>query len=505
MSNTVAVTSEYRSLPLSLLDESSTNPRRTFDPAKLVELAQSIAQSGLIQPITVRPKADRFEIVAGARRYRAAQIAEQSEIPTRVLDLTDSQSLEIQIVENSQRQDVHPYEEASGYQRLLDLPGYDVAALASKCGKSQSHVYARLTLLALIPEIAESFQQESITASHANLLARLTPEQQAQAFPNAFRKNYQDDELQLLPAKSLASWIEDNLYLALADAPFDKESETLLPAAGSCVACPKRSGFNAALFADVAEDFCFDGECFRAKINSHIESAKSGVAELVQISTMWRPVKDRPVGELAPTEYIVIDRPNGEPATTCGSATPAIITHGHGVGVLRVVCADQDCPVHHPSRSIENDDDSDAEWQERQKQAEIEREKKKKLREKRLRSLTLQFPASVTEAQTRFLLTALVMGNLDDAMERIALRLEDGATDGDKSSDDICAAAIADCMPSSLMGYLAELALGSFVDLPREEEIDYLGLADKLFAPAPPAKAVKKSAPAKTVKRTAKK
>lgn len=93
MNTATATFSEYRTLPLSLIDESTTNPRRTFEPTKLVELAQSISVSGLIQPITVRPKADRFEIIAGARRYRAAQIAELAEVPTRVLDLTDESTL----------------------------------------------------------------------------------------------------------------------------------------------------------------------------------------------------------------------------------------------------------------------------------------------------------------------------------------------------------------------------------------------------------------------------
>lgn len=87
--NTAAATfSEYRTLPLTLINKSTTNHRRTFEPTKLVELAQSISVSGLIQPLTVRPKADRFEIIAGARRYRAAQIAELTEVPTRILELT---------------------------------------------------------------------------------------------------------------------------------------------------------------------------------------------------------------------------------------------------------------------------------------------------------------------------------------------------------------------------------------------------------------------------------
>ena len=119
MYTTAIAESGYRNLPLAMLDESCTNPRRTFEPSKLVELAHSLTMHGLIQPI-----------------------ADLADLPTRILELSDEETLEVQIIENSQRQDVHPYEEAAGYQRLLDLPGYDVAALASKCGKSQSHIYA---------------------------------------------------------------------------------------------------------------------------------------------------------------------------------------------------------------------------------------------------------------------------------------------------------------------------------------------------------------------------
>jgi ParB family chromosome partitioning protein len=87
--------SGYRNLPLSMLDESSTNPRRTFEPTKLAELVQSLTVHGLIQPITVRPKGDRFEVVADARRFRAAQIVELADVSTRILELADEQTLEI--------------------------------------------------------------------------------------------------------------------------------------------------------------------------------------------------------------------------------------------------------------------------------------------------------------------------------------------------------------------------------------------------------------------------
>ena len=256
MNTETAAVSGYKTLPLSMLQESSTNPRRTFEPTKLVELAHSLSVHGLIQPITVRPMGEAYEIVAGARRFRAAQIAELAAVPVRILDLSDAEMIEIQIIENSQRQDVHPYEEAAAYQRLLDLPGYTVEALVQKTGRSQSHIYARLTLLALISEVATAFQEERITASHASLIARLPADRQADAFEQCWRKDYQDKEPHLLPAKNVAAWIQANLYLPLAAAPFDREDPSLNPAAGSCTTCPRRSGFNTSLFCDVQGDQC---------------------------------------------------------------------------------------------------------------------------------------------------------------------------------------------------------------------------------------------------------
>ncbi len=180
--------SEFKYIAIDTVHESATNPRRTFDEYKLAELAESIRTNGLIQPITVRPNSVGFEIVAGARRFRAAQLAELFSLPARIVDIDDAQTLEWQLVENSQRVDVHPYEEAQGFQRLLDMPAYDVATLVEKSGKSASHIYARLSLLQLIPAIAEAFSAERITASHANLLARLRRSHRPRPSSNAGAK-----------------------------------------------------------------------------------------------------------------------------------------------------------------------------------------------------------------------------------------------------------------------------------------------------------------------------
>ncbi len=124
-------------------------------------------------------------------------------VPARIVDIGYAQALEWQLVENSQRMDVHPYKEAQGFQRLLDILGYDVAALVEKSGKSASHIYARLSLLQVIPTVAEAFIQERVAASHANLLARLPQESQTEAFDQCWRKDWQDKSRTSYPPSML--------------------------------------------------------------------------------------------------------------------------------------------------------------------------------------------------------------------------------------------------------------------------------------------------------------
>jgi ParB family chromosome partitioning protein len=343
--------SEFQYIAIDTIHESATNPRRTFDEARLQELAESIRTNGLIQPITVRPNAEGFEIVAGARRFRAAQLAELFSLPARIVDISDAQSQEWQLVENSQRIDVHPYEEAQGFERLLEMPGYDVATLVEKSGKSASHVYARLSLLQLIPSIAEAFSAERITASHANLLARLPQESQAEAFEQCWRKDWQDKEPHLLPARHLAAWIQTNLYLALADAPFDREDPTLNAAAGACVTCPRRSGYNTSLFSDVQGDQCLDGACYQTKVNAHLDRAIAARPELVQIEHGYRSPKEKRPGAVQRGHFREIehtDNPDAEPVLPCEAARPAIIVYGKRVGTTLTVCTDDSCPIHDP-------------------------------------------------------------------------------------------------------------------------------------------------------------
>jgi ParB/RepB/Spo0J family partition protein len=143
---------EYRNLPLAVLIESATNPRRTFEDSALKELAESIRTQGVLSPLLVRPVTEQsFEIVAGAQRYRAAQIAEAVTVPVRIVNLTDAEALEAQLIENLQRSDVHPLEEARGFEALLKLedPKYSIEQIAAKVAKTPAYVAQRIRLTEL--------------------------------------------------------------------------------------------------------------------------------------------------------------------------------------------------------------------------------------------------------------------------------------------------------------------------------------------------------------------
>ena len=240
---------------------------------------------------------------------------------------------------------------------MLDIPGYDVSALVEKSGKSASHVYARLSLLQLIPTVAEAFTQERITASHANLIARLPQESQTEAFEQCWRKDWQDKEPHLLPAKHVAAWIQANLYLSLADAPFDREDPTLKPAAGACVTCPRRSGYNTALFADVFSDQCLDSSCYQSKVEAFLDREIAAHPGLVQIENGWRNPKEQRPGAVQRGHVreleTVIDNPDAEPVMLCEAAKPAIVVYGRQLGRKLTVCTDKHCPVHDPQAAAE--------------------------------------------------------------------------------------------------------------------------------------------------------
>ncbi len=160
-----------RLVPIEFISRNPRNPRRYFDETELHDLASSIRQHGIVQPVVVRTIAsDRYEIIAGERRWRAAQLAGLIEIPVIVRDVDDKTALEIAIVENVQRADLNPLEEALGYEQLIAEHGYTQNDLGEIIGKSRSHVANSLRLLKLPDPVRDMLAAGSLSAGHARAL-----------------------------------------------------------------------------------------------------------------------------------------------------------------------------------------------------------------------------------------------------------------------------------------------------------------------------------------------
>ena len=161
-----------RRLPIDFLIANRANPRREFDQSQLDELANSIREKGVMQPLLVRPTTDpnQFEIIAGERRWRASQLAGLSEVPVLIREVDDKEALELAIIENVQRVDLNPLEEAMGYGQLIEQFDYTQQDLAQVIGKSRSHVANTLRLLKLPDDVRSMLSRGELTAGHARTL-----------------------------------------------------------------------------------------------------------------------------------------------------------------------------------------------------------------------------------------------------------------------------------------------------------------------------------------------
>lgn len=286
-------TETFARLALAHIEPSLTNPRKTFDAAKLQELADSIKASGVHQPVLVRPLPGSrledthldpatgkkrtvlptHELVAGERRYRASKLAGVADIPAMIRELTDDQVLEIQMVENLQRDDLSELEEAEGYRMMMDRLGLNAEAVGAKIGKSRAYVYARTKLLDLGPDARQALRDKKIEASTALLIARIPDAKlQAKALKEVLEgeHDYQEGKRVPLSHRKALALMQRDYMLQLDKATFPIQSVDLLPAAGACDACPKRTGAAPELFSDVkSADVCTDPTCFHKKEEAH--------------------------------------------------------------------------------------------------------------------------------------------------------------------------------------------------------------------------------------------
>lgn len=289
-----------REIPIARLVLSTTEAqverRKHFDNAAIAELAESIKTVGLLSPIIARPvrgrrstglngvyfphlgkdvfspdeaekiERDTFELVAGERRLLAAKRAGLETIAVSVRELTDEQVLEVQLVENLQREGLHELAEAEGYEALQKL-GHSADEIADKVGKSKGYVYARMKLLALGKPARKAFFDGKINASIALLLARIPVEElQVRALKEITDEGGWDGPMSFREARD---YIHQNFTTRLPGG-FPMADATLVPAAGPCTSCPKRSGNQPQLFDDEkTADVCTDPVCFKAKREAH--------------------------------------------------------------------------------------------------------------------------------------------------------------------------------------------------------------------------------------------
>ncbi|MEW6511861.1 MAG: ParB/RepB/Spo0J family partition protein [Bacteroidota bacterium] len=328
---------------LAELQESPLNPRRGFDKASMDERTASIRERGILTPLLVRRVNSHFEIVAGARRFRAAKTAGLESVPVIVKEFTDEEAAEVMLIDNLQRQDVHPLDEAEGYRRLLKAKNGDVKAIAAKVGKSTSYIYGRLALNNLTEHSRKAYLGGRMELGHALLVAKLQPDEQKQVVNEEISR-------QGASIVDLKRFIEEELLLDLSGAPWKKDDETLIPKAGSCLICTKRTGMNPELFQDFGKgDKCLDGKCFHAKMDAFLVRKRlelQKVGEKVQNISLnfWTNIKG------------VLGRDHYRDWKGCEHRVIGLIVDGKGIGSTKKICLTSDCKKCNPGRHIDGHD-----------------------------------------------------------------------------------------------------------------------------------------------------
>lgn len=304
---------EFQTISTAAIEESKLNPRRTFDKDSLEELAASIREKGVLQPILVRPKGGAFELVAGARRYRASVIAGNLTIPAMVRELDDKQVLEIMVIENAQRADVHPLEEADAFQALIGVHGHDPESIAARIGKTVSYVRGRLLLTNLEKLPRAALLDGILPLGHAQLIARLKPDLQPAAIHACRIKKAGngfdvDGWAGVARLSDLKNWITREAVLHVKHAKWALDDAALLPQAGPCTTCPKRTGVNVQLFPELEHDVCTDrgywNEKEKALLEVRIQEAREKGVQLLSLDYSAKK-KSLPEGVLHSSEWSI--------------------------------------------------------------------------------------------------------------------------------------------------------------------------------------------------------
>lgn len=291
------VKGELKDIPLIQVDLSPQNYRTLIPEESILELAKGIALHGMISPVTVRlMPSGRFELVAGERRIRAARIINMEMVPAVIKVLTDQQAREIRLLENLQRENAHPLDEAYGIA-MLQEDGKSIDEISARLGKSKSYIYNRIKLCQLVPSIQEMFLANKILLMEAQEMAILSPNAQAEFF----ERHCTDWESESFTIGNFKYYISRYKY-DLNEAPFDVNDMQLIPCAGACTTCPFNSATLSTLFPEMAEDAtCTNKACYNEKC---LAQSKNQILEAVE---NFHPTAILAYGKLSEEDQTVID------------------------------------------------------------------------------------------------------------------------------------------------------------------------------------------------------
>jgi ParB/RepB/Spo0J family partition protein len=351
-------------LPIAKIDIDN-QVRKDFNLDSLNELAQSIKENGLIQPITVRKifhedagKDERpylYKLVTGERRLRATKLLKADTIRAIIQDFfTTGEILQVQIIENLQREGLHPMEEAWGYSQLIEVNKLTRKNIAEKIGKSLSYIDKRVQLMKLYPEAQKLFRENRLTVSHAIEIARLDEDLQKEVLKRIYRScdnSYQDID-------TTRDIIKNEFMTDLSSAVFDLKDSLLVKQAGACNGCFKNTSCYETLFDDLAtkgKAFCTDKACFNNKTKTFQRNKITAAMDkgMVKISPDGG---GKSPDILYSGSYTVI--PGGE--KKCDAAKEAVVIksgydynkHNEAarefkIGQTKTICADPKCKIHH--------------------------------------------------------------------------------------------------------------------------------------------------------------
>jgi len=335
---------QLQQIKISEAYESKNNPRgNDFEGKAFDDLVASVKEKGVLVPVIARPMIGggdkKFEIVAGNRRFRAAQMVGLEEIPARVEDMTDDEAQEVQIIENLQREDVHPIEEGKSYRQLVEESRYEIATIAAKVGKSESYIRQRLFLTNLSEKVAGAYRKGKFTDGHAVLIAKLSPNDQAAALKHI------SDGWEMPTVKELKEWIETEFYHPLASQPWLKD-EKAMEAVGECQECPPN---RSSLFGSVKEGSCTDLKCWTRKMGRYIDYkialAKEQGLDMPKVSKEYGGVSK---GVLSKGDYTGLSFKKKD---HCDHAQKAIVAEGPDRGTEIWICASAECKKHGKTHS----------------------------------------------------------------------------------------------------------------------------------------------------------